>query len=79
MSDLGENLRTAWVVASATVATGVSTLLEKIPDDIGKLATLVGIVLSAVLIYVHISRELRDRRKADVELQLLRRQLDSQD
>lgn len=40
-------------VSAATAGTGVGTILDMIPDDIGKLATLVGIMLSALLIYSH--------------------------
>jgi hypothetical protein len=43
----------AATVSAATTSTGMATVLEWIPDDIGKLATLVGIVLSLLLIYSH--------------------------
>lgn len=40
-------------VSAATAGTGVGTIFEMIPDDIGKLATLVSIVLASILIYSH--------------------------
>jgi len=57
-------------VATATTGTGLGTFLEAIPNDIGKLATLVGIVLSVVLIYVHVLNV----RKVKIEIEILRRQ-----
>lgn len=41
-------------VSAVTTGTGAGTILEWIPDDIGKLATLVGIILSVILIRVHL-------------------------
>ncbi len=46
--------KVATAVAAATTGTGVSAWLAWIPDDVGKLATVVGIVLSLVLIRVHL-------------------------
>lgn len=47
------NVKVAVTVAATTISTGLGMFLDLIPDDIGKLATLIGIVLSVVLIYVH--------------------------
>ncbi len=43
-------------VAGATTGSGLADWLNWIPDDIGKLATVAGILLSAVLIWTHIAR-----------------------
>jgi hypothetical protein len=43
------NPKVGVLVAGATTGSGVGTWLDVIPDDIGKLATLVGIGLSLVL------------------------------
>jgi hypothetical protein len=40
--------------AITTTGTGIGTIFDYIPDDIGKLATLIGIVLSLVLIRIHL-------------------------
>ena len=56
-------------VASLTAGTGLGTLFEYIPDDIGKLATMVGICLSIVLIRNH----LRVGHKLNLEIALLER------
>lgn len=37
-----------------TIGTGLALTLDIIPDDIGKLASLLGIVLSGILIYNHV-------------------------
>lgn len=64
--------KVASVVASVTTATGVGTLLELIPDDIGKLATLVGIMLSSVLIYTHWRNGRIEYQKTRLEIEILR-------
>jgi len=53
VSEVVQNPRIASAVASATTGTGLGTILDLIPNDIGKLATLIGIILSSVLIYTH--------------------------
>lgn len=55
------NPKLATAVAAATTTTRLSTWLAWIPDDIGKLATLVGIVLSVVLIRAHLASTEKDR------------------
>jgi len=49
-----QDVRVGGVVATATTGTGIGTVLEWIPDDIGKLAVLVGIILSSILIFSHL-------------------------
>ena len=67
---LASSPKVAACVSGATTASGLGTILEWIPDDIGKLATLIGICLSAVLIYSHsltVREQLRRRRKDEAE------------
>ena len=42
------DINAAAAAAVATMSTGLGTVLEWIPNDIGKLASLVGVVLSCV-------------------------------
>lgn len=65
-----QSTKTAAGVSTITTGTGVGTMLDWIPNDIGKLATLVGIILSLLLIYVHILAV----RKAHIEIAHLKRQ-----
>lgn len=60
-------------VAAVTTSSGLGTALDWIPSDIGKLATLVGIALSAVLIYTHLRRGKIEYEKARLEVELLRK------
>ena len=46
--------KVAAAVSAATTGTGLGSVLDLIPNDIGKLATLVGIILSVVLIRIHL-------------------------
>lgn len=62
--------RVASGVSAATTGTGLGTLLAWIPDDIGKLAACVGIVLSLVLIYVHYL----SARKLKIQIKILQSQ-----
>lgn len=62
-------------VASATASTGFATIIDLIPDDIGKLATLVGIILSIVLIRNH----LKSSKVLALDLALRTRELEEAD
>jgi hypothetical protein len=73
------DLKAAIVVATTTTTTGFGTWLDLIPDNIGKLAAVIGIFLSLVLIYTHLRRGRAESRQAAVkferttlELQLLK-------
>lgn len=73
--EIAGNAKAALVVSAVTTGTGVSTL-SWIPDDIGKLAMLVGIILSLVLIRAHlaITRNAEaDREKTRLETEIMRR------
>ncbi len=66
-----QDVKTAVVVATGTTGAGVSSWLELIPNDIGKLATIAGIILSIVLIYSHIGKGRLERRKLELEIRKL--------
>ena len=53
---------TSAATATLTTSSGIATVLQWIPDDIGKLTTLVGLVLSAVLIRYHVNKTRIDAR-----------------
>lgn len=62
---------TAKVVAASTISSGAMSMLDLIPDNIGKLATLIGIILSVVLILVHLGniKKLRlEAKKLELEI-----------
>ena len=69
---LANNPKIASVVSGVTTGTGLGTLLDYIPDDVGKLATLVGIVLSSVLIYTHWRKGRVEYELTVLEIELLR-------
>jgi hypothetical protein len=54
IQELTHNFKVATTAAAATVTTGAGTILEYIPDDIGKVATVVGLVLSVLLFRIHL-------------------------
>jgi hypothetical protein len=63
------NPKVAVTVASTTMGTGLGTILDLIPDDVGKLTTLVGGVLSVVIIYNVLTRLSIERKQAKLENQ----------
>ena len=63
--------KTAAVISTATTSTGLGTVLEWIPDSIGKLATLIGIILSVILIRVHLA----SLKKVNLEIEIIFSQL----
>ena len=68
---LTQDVAVATGVATWTAGIGIGTILEWIPNDIGKLATLVGIVLSTVLIFTHLRKGRAEYNKIQLEIKLL--------
>ena len=71
IQEIASNPKIGQVVASSTIGTGIGTILELIPDDIGKLATVVGIILSSVLIYTHWRKGRIEYKKTQLEIKIL--------
>lgn len=72
LQELASNPKIASTVSAATTTTGIGTCLEWIPNEIGKLATLVGIVLSLVLIYTHWRNGRIEYQKTQLEIAILK-------
>ena len=72
INHLVTDVKTAAVVAATTTGTGLGTILDLIPDSIGKLATLVGIFLSLTLLYTHLRRSSNDSKIKNLEFEILR-------
>lgn len=60
-------------VALTTTGTGLVNILDLIPDEIGKLASLIGIVLSIVLIYFHIINTRKVMRERAIDELVIRK------
>lgn len=71
LQELASNPKIASTVSAATTTTGLGTFLDLIPNEIGKLATLVGIVLSLVLIYTHWRKGRIEYTKTQLEIMIL--------
>ena len=71
LTEVAQSPKIAGAVSTATVGTGFAEVLNLIPDEIGKLATLVGIVLSSVLIYTHWRKGHIEYRKVKLEIAAL--------
>lgn len=72
LAELAQNPKVASAVSTLTTGTGLGTFLDLIPNDIGKLATLVGIVLSSVLIYTHWRKGRIEYEKTQLEILVLK-------
>jgi hypothetical protein len=66
------SVKAAAITGTATTGAGVSTWFDVIPDDIGKLASLIGICLTAVLIVFHIRKGMLDIKKTQLEIELIK-------
>lgn len=64
--------KTAVTISSATIGTGVSTVMEVLPQSFGEVASLVGIILSVVLIYVHLRKSGIETRESEVKIAILK-------
>lgn len=71
-TNLANDIKVAWLTVTGTVGSGVGTVLEMIPNDIGKLATLTGIILSTVLIYTHFRKGRIEYEKTRLEILILK-------
>jgi len=63
------------VTGTSTVSVGAGTWFNMIPDDIGKLASIIGICLSSVLIYVHalkVRQGTLDIKKTKLEIEMMK-------
>ena len=77
IAEAAQNPKVQGIVAAYTVSLGA--ILDWIPDSIGKLATLVGIVLSIMLIRVQTQNYRKAKLEADakeIENQILKKQLE---
>lgn len=71
VNEFVSNPKIAGAVSAGTTTTGLGTILDFIPGEIGKLATLVGICLSLVLIYTHWRKGRIEYQKTQLEIKIL--------
>ena len=55
------DIKMGYLTAGMTATTGAGTILDYIPDDIGKLTTVVGVVLSIAIFYFQFQKHRRDK------------------
>lgn len=77
LSDVVQSPKVAATVSTVTTGSGIATFLNLIPADIGKLATVVGIILSLILIVSHLVKSYRDGKKHEIEMEILKRTLET--
>jgi len=71
-----ENLKTAIFTSVATVVTGVSGVMDWIPNDfLATTATIIGMMLSLVLIYTHWRKGRAEYKKTMLEADILKAEL----
>ena len=71
--------KAAAATAATTVITGAGLTVDLIPEAAGTVATLVGIVLSSVLIYTHFRNGRQENRKLREETRLYGTEADLKD
>lgn len=70
------SIKLAWTSAITTLGVGLGTIMDFIPDDIGKLASVFGIILTVILIVNHWGMGKLNRKKARLENELLIREIE---
>lgn len=75
IQQIAQSGKAAAGTSAATTGSGVATWLEWIPSDIGKLATVIGISLSLVLIFTHLKKHKRDEEQHKAQMKYLRNKL----
>lgn len=68
--ELVQNPKIASTVSAATTGTGLGTMFDWVPN-LGELATIIGIVLSIVLIYTHWRKGRIEYKKTQLEISIL--------
>ena len=70
-----QDIKAAVMVSASTTGVGLGVVFDWIPNDIGKLASLIGIILSIVLIIFHLRKGHIENKKSKIELELLQEKL----
>jgi len=76
VEQIATDIKMATASAAMTTGTGTATFLDYIPTDIGKLATLIGIILSSVLIYTHIRKYNLEKKSHKLDQQIKLQQIE---
>ena len=71
MQELVHSPKTPGIILPTTIGTGIATWIDLIPDNIGKLASLVGLVFSALIVYIQWRKFKLDEREKDITYALL--------
>ena len=78
LREIVQDPKIASMVSTMTTGAGLAAILDLIPNNIGKLATLVGVVLSLVLIYTHWRKGRIEYKKIQLEIDLLKKNQEKQ-
>lgn len=65
------NVKVGAATAATTTTTGAATFFDLVPDDIGKLASCFGIVLTSILIVTHLRKGRLDYEKTKLEIAIM--------
>ena len=79
LREIAQDPKIASMVSTMTTGAGLAAILDLIPNNIGKLATLVGVALSLVLIYTHWRKGRIEYKKIQLEIELLKKKQEEQD
>jgi len=69
VTDVIQSPKTAATVAGATTGSGILTVLEWIPQNIGSVASMAGIALSSVMIFIHLNQHFLKMKVLQKELE----------
>jgi len=72
MIDAAQTPKGVYAATGATGASWILTVLEWIPNDIGKFISLVGLFIAVWMFYIQYKKDQRDQERHAIEMKLLR-------
>jgi len=76
MIDAWQTPKGVYAVTGATGASWILTVLEWIPNDIGKVATLIGLIIAVWMFRIQYKKDQRDEERHAIEMELLEKERD---
>lgn len=67
--------KTGVAVGAGTFATGMANWMECIPNDIGKLVSLIGILVSVIMLIYHVRKDRREERMSRIRYRVKQEEL----
>lgn len=74
MIDAAQTPKGVYAATGATGASWILTVLEWIPNDIGKFISLIGLIIAVWMFYIQYKKDQRDQERHVIEMELLKKE-----